>query len=73
MTTRYRTNIMLDNDLYRKLRNIVYAQKHLKGIKNASMSSIIDSAIREYFANHNKELNELLEDYIKKGAKIDRI
>ena len=65
------TQIMLDDELYMKLYNISFAQKKLKGNKQASMSSIIDKAIREYFANHKEELNALFDEYREKGVNIE--
>lgn len=69
--TRNRTQIMLDDELYFKIYNISYAQKHAHGIKNASMSSIVNNALREYIENHKEELNALFDEYRKKGAKIE--
>ena len=69
--TRNRTSIMLEDELYRKIYNISYAQKNAHGIKSASMSSIVNKAIEEYIENHKEELNALFDVYREKGAKIE--
>ena len=62
---------MLDDELYRKIYNISYVQKHVYGIKSASMSSIVNKALQEYIDNHKEELNALFDVYREKGAKIE--
>ena len=59
---------MLDDELYRKLHNICYAQKNGHGIKNASVSKLINTAIEEYIQLHYEELNSLFDVYRQKGA-----
>ena len=69
--TRYKTNIMLDDELHRKLYNIVYAQKHAHGIKRASVSQLVNEAVEEYIKNHYEELNALFDVYREKGSPIE--
>lgn len=69
--TRNRTQIMLDDELYRKLHNICFAQKNALGIKNASVSKIINTAVTEYINNHYEELNSLFDTYRREGGHIE--
>ena len=46
-----RTTLVLSPDCYKALLNEVTDRK-VKGISNASMSSVVQDAIRNYFAAH---------------------
>lgn len=65
---RERVSICLDKDLHFKLSIVSFGQKYGLGNKNASMSGIVNDAVREYLVNHSDEVDRAMDEFRKRGV-----
>ena len=63
--------VLLDKELYKKIHTIHMVKNMFYGNKEFTMSHIIESSIREYFDNHNEEIQKLMSQYHDDGGCAD--
>ena len=61
-------SVWFDKRLYKKIHTIYMIKNMFYGNKNFTMSHIVESAIKEYFDNHNEEIQELMKRYHDDGG-----
>lgn len=65
------TCVSLSKEMYHKIHVYCMIRKYFFDIKDASISQIVENALDEYFQNHKKETDEMIELYHKKGGCAD--
>lgn len=61
-------SVWFDKRLYKKLHTIHMVNNMFYGNKDFTMSYLVENAIKEYFDNHDEELNALMDKYHNDGG-----
>jgi len=61
-------SVWFDKELYRKIHKIHMVQNFFFGKKEFTMSYFVETAIREYFDNHDEEIKALMDKYHDEGG-----
>ena len=61
-------SVWFDKKLYRKIHTIHMIKNSFFGDKKFTMSLFIETAVREYLNNHDKEIKELIDRYHNEGG-----
>lgn len=62
------TSLMVEKHLYHRIVVISMIRKMFFGEKDATISSIVNQALEEYLANHDKEIKDLMDRYHDEGG-----
>jgi len=61
----------IDADIYHKMHTIHMVRNIFFDDKKFTLSGLVETALKEYFENHKKEIDELMKTYHDKGGCAD--
>lgn len=60
--------VVISKEVYRKIHVINMVKKYFLSDKDYTISSMVEDAIKEYFVNHNNDIQKMMDEYHEKGG-----